>query len=140
MSIDIASAKTSLNLASRAIKVAVKILDDDELRNDVCFHAHKSIEHSLKGMCMMHNIKFPYSHDLMRLLPLVESYIENDTLNENDVASMSNYAVSARYDDAFFATKDEALAALNKATDVHICLGVVIAKYESSPEDESNDD
>ena len=40
---------------------------------DLCFHAQQAAEKAIKAVMILRGIEFPYTHDLSRLLTMLES-------------------------------------------------------------------
>ena len=64
---------------------------------DLCFDAQQAVEKALKALLVHRNISFRYVHDIAELLTLVEQ--DGISLPEDVrlAASLSDYAVAARY-------------------------------------------
>jgi HEPN domain-containing protein len=64
---------------------------------DLCFDAQQAVEKALKALLVHRNIPFRYVHDVAELLTLVEQ--DGISLPEDVrlAASLSDYAVAARY-------------------------------------------
>jgi HEPN domain-containing protein len=64
---------------------------------DLCFDAQQAVEKALKALLVHRNIPFRYVHDIAELLTLVEQ--DGISLPEDVrlAASLSDYAVAARY-------------------------------------------
>ncbi len=64
---------------------------------DLCFDCQQAVEKSLKALFVFHNIEFPYSHNINRLIDmLVENKISVPN-NIFDAAILADYAVETRY-------------------------------------------
>jgi HEPN domain-containing protein len=64
---------------------------------DLCFDAQQSVEKALKALLIQRQVSFPYIHDLIRLMELLQ---ENGLVLPEKVleaAKLSDYAVEARY-------------------------------------------
>ena len=84
-------AKSSLALAEQGQRIVGVSLED------LCFHAQQAAEKALKAVCVLHNIAFPKTHSLVRLIDLLE---ENRVAVPKKVKSadvLSLYAVDTRY-------------------------------------------
>ncbi len=64
---------------------------------DLCFDAQQAVEKALKALLVHYNIPFRFVHDIAELLTLLEQ--SNVNLPEDVLlaASLSDYAVAARY-------------------------------------------
>ncbi|MFA0782081.1 HEPN domain-containing protein [Fervidibacter sacchari] len=83
----------------------------------VCFHAQQASEKYLKAFLEEHNIAYPRTHDMVRLLDLSGNLLpELDSLRSN-LATLSQFAVVTRYR-GFWATQQDADDALHTAEQV----------------------
>ncbi len=62
---------------------------------DLCFQAQQAAEKSLKALLLAREGSFPYTHDLARLLGLIEGGEAPERIRE--AARLTDYAVEARY-------------------------------------------
>ena len=62
----------------------------------VAYHAQQSAEKCLKSFLVFHNIDFPYTHDIGRLLELCAKKA-NWTKDIQDAEELTLYAITARY-------------------------------------------
>jgi len=60
------------------------------------YHAQQSAEKCLKSFLVFHNIDFPYTHDISRLLELCAKKT-NWTQDIQDAEELTLYAITARY-------------------------------------------
>jgi len=67
------------------------------LLEDLCFNAQQAAEKALKAVCIHHNIDFPKTHSLVRLIDLLEAQGLSlpDEIKEADI--LTQYAVQTRY-------------------------------------------
>ena len=78
-----------------------------------CFHAQQAIEKALKALLTGYQVRFPRTHDLLRVLDLALTFIPELNEYREEFADMETYAVDIRYPDlGFDPSRDEALAAL----------------------------
>lgn len=90
------------DLALAGIERHPKILLDT-----LCFHAQQSVEKSIKAVLILHNIDFPYTHDIGLLIKkLKESEIAWPE-EWNRAAILSKYAWMSRYPSDIMATTME---------------------------------
>lgn len=85
---------------------------------DLCFQARQAAEKSFKALLLAREGSFPYTHDLARLIGLVE---ENEEVPERirQAARLTDYAVEARYPGvAEPVTEEEYRKAVELAEDV----------------------
>jgi len=64
---------------------------------DLCFDAQQAVEKALKALLVHRNIPFRYVHDIAELLTLVEQGGIRLPEDVRLAASLSDYAVAARY-------------------------------------------
>ena len=84
----------------------------------VAYHAQQCAEKCLKAYLVFHNIDFPYSHDISRLLELCAEKA-SWTGKVQDAEELSMYAISARYpEDGEEVTEEDARRAMAIAEDV----------------------
>ena len=69
----------------------------DAYLEDLCFQAQQAAEKAIKAMMIMHDIDFPYVHDLTRLLMVLESSGERVPDGVRRAANLTRYAVATRY-------------------------------------------
>jgi HEPN domain-containing protein len=103
-----------LTFAGEDLQVAEIVLKEG-IYNQVCFHAHQSVEKSLKGALAHHeNRTPPRTHaiaDLLRLLPL-EWLAE---LRTELIEKMDDYYIPTRYPDALPGTLPQGLPGKTEA-------------------------
>ena len=81
-----------------------------------CFHAQQAIEKAFKALLTFHQITFPKTHDLLRLLDLALPLIPELDRDRAGFAEMETYAVDVRYPDlGFDPSRSDALDALTLA-------------------------
>jgi HEPN domain-containing protein len=91
-----------------------------------CYHCQQSAEKSLKGFLQYHNIKPPFTHNLIMLCQMC---MEIDASFENllDICStLSTYATTTRYpDDDVDISEENARLAIKDADKVYaFCIGI----------------
>ena len=64
-----------------------------------CFHAQQVIEKAFKALLTFHQITFPRTHDLLRLLDLALPFIPDLDNDREGFADMETYAVDICYSD-----------------------------------------
>jgi HEPN domain-containing protein len=67
-----------------------------------CFHAQQAIEKAFKALLTFHQITFPRTHDLLRLLDLALPFMPELDNDREGFADMETYAVDLRYPDLGF--------------------------------------
>jgi len=77
--------------------VELLLANDAGLANPIAFHAQQAVEKYLKAHLTWHQVPFPKTHDIERLLVLVESIDKPlaDALADTTVLTM--YGVEVRY-------------------------------------------
>ena len=64
---------------------------------DLCFDAQQAAEKAIKSVLIHLDVRFPYIHDLARLLSLVEQASQDVPESIGRAAGLSDYAVGTRY-------------------------------------------
>ena len=93
----------------------------------VCFHAQHAAGKSLKALLAMHDVVYPYRHDMGELIELVKKRFPSVVPLEDDLLALSPYAVELRYDDALEPSISETGEALNTAIKVYAFAEKIIA-------------
>ncbi len=89
--------------------------DEDVLRETLCFHAQQAVEKAIKAVLVLHNVPFPKTHNIGVLLDLLPPESPRDAALD-EVAMLTEYAVSARYPgEAEDVTEEELSAAVSTA-------------------------
>jgi HEPN domain-containing protein len=83
-----------------------------------CFHAQQAAEKCLKAFLAYHQVAFPYSHNLTKLVELCVEIDPTFAPLAPDVAPLTPYAVELRYDDSFWPPLDTASEARASALKV----------------------
>ena len=66
-------------------------------REDLCFHAQQAAEKAIKALLISRNVKFPYVHDLARLLTLLEKAGAEIPESIKQAEGLTRFAVFTRY-------------------------------------------
>lgn len=84
----------------------------------IAYHAQQCAEKCLKGYLVYHNVDFPYTHSIMRLLKLCEKHgTWAQTLKDAD--ELTSYVITARYPgETDYATRQDAQRAVAIARQV----------------------
>ena len=69
----------------------------DVLLAALCFHAQQTVEKSLKAVLVQRGVAFPYTHDLARLITLVQSVGMPWPKALDAAATLTVYAAGSRY-------------------------------------------
>ena len=64
---------------------------------DLCFDAQQAAEKAIKSVLIHLDVRFPYIHDLARLLSLVKQASQDVPESIGRAAGLSDYAVGTRY-------------------------------------------
>lgn len=62
-----------------------------------CFHAQQAAEKAIKSVMILRGIEFPYTHDLNRLLSILESSGEKLSPKVREAVTLTRYAGILRY-------------------------------------------
>lgn len=112
-------AQALLKKAANDLVAASATLSTGQALDTVCFHAQQAVEKSLKAILALHEIEYPWWHDLGELLELVRPLASELIPFEDQMFRMTPYAVEARYDEEFEPSLDEAGEALEVAKEIH---------------------
>ncbi len=104
-----------LRKADSDLKNAELCLAADESLDTACFHCQQAAEKSLKAYLMAGKAKFPFTHDLNRLVDHCSRLDPAFAGLAADALRLTPYAVATRYDDAFWPDADEVKEALDSA-------------------------
>ncbi|MEA3309375.1 MAG: HEPN domain-containing protein [Chloroflexota bacterium] len=86
---------------------------------DLCFNAQQAAEKALKALLIARQIEFPYVHDLVKLLELLEGNGQKVPAAVREAARITRYAVVTRYPGVLdLVTRREYKEALTIATAV----------------------
>ena len=96
-----------LRHARSDLALAQQRYDPAILLATVCFHIQQAVEKSIKAVLVQHGIAFPYTHDLARLITLVQGAGIAWPEELNAAAALTEYAVSNRYPGLDGAITDE---------------------------------
>lgn len=67
------------------------------LLEDACFDTQQSVEKSLKAILVYLDVRFPFTHNLGRLLNLICQHIDEMPESILNAGKLTDYAVEARY-------------------------------------------
>ncbi len=95
-----------LNRARGNLARAKRRAPEDYLE-DLCFDAQQAAEKAVKALLVMHNVNFPYVHDLARLLSLLEDSGEDIPDAVRQAADLTDYATLTRYPGAYESVAEE---------------------------------
>ena len=112
-------AQALLKKAANDLVAASATLSTGQALDTVCFHAQQAVEKSLKAILALHEIEYPWWHDLGELFELVRPLASELIPFEDQMFRMTPYAVAVRYDEEFEPSLDEAGEALEVAKEIH---------------------
>jgi HEPN domain-containing protein len=69
----------------------------DILLTTLCFHTQQAVEKGIKAVLVQRGIVFPYTHDLARLITLVQEARLPWPADLDAAAALTEYAVGSRY-------------------------------------------
>ncbi|MGB3572136.1 MAG: HEPN domain-containing protein [Phormidesmis sp.] len=108
-----------LSYAQADILAAKQLMTQGALfSSQICFLSQQAAEKAIKASLVFLQIKFPYSHDLNRLTPLLPKQWQ--TFQQySDLETLSNWAVDSRYPNPLGKPSvGEAVEALNQAEEI----------------------
>lgn len=85
--------------------------------DDTCFHSQQCIEKYLKAVLQENNIFFEKNHDLIQLLKECVHLVPSLQDHKDEIARLSEYAVSVRYP-GFGTTKNIAQEAISTTQNI----------------------
>lgn len=74
-----------------------RLCPEDAFRDIVAFHAQQAAEKYLKALLTRHQIEFPKTHELRRLLALLAEVEPQLTASLTDIKWLEPYGVDVRY-------------------------------------------
>ncbi|MCE5240724.1 HEPN domain-containing protein [bacterium] len=86
-----------------------------EALDTVCFHAQQAAEKSLKAVLALHEVVYPFTHDLGTLIGLSAKLRVEVLAFEDAAEDLMEYAVRGRYDEALYPDQETANQALATA-------------------------
>ena len=82
----------------------------DVYLEDLCFDAQQAAEKAVKAVMIERRVEFPYTHDLARLLSLLEDAGEDIPNAVRQAADLTDYATVARYPGTYESVSEEEYA------------------------------
>ncbi len=77
---------------------AEKLLEDDSLSQSVAFHSHQAIEKSFKAILEENNFRIPKTHDLEKLLGMIQEIgVIIEGIDEDILAQINDVYLDSRY-------------------------------------------
>jgi HEPN domain-containing protein len=74
---------------------------------DLCFDLQQSAEKSIKSVLKLHNIEYPYTHSIAKLITLLEKNKIEVPNNVKKAVRLTPFAVEARYTDDLIEITDD---------------------------------
>ena len=96
-----------LRYAESDLIVASQSAGPGVLPATLCFHAQQAAEKCLKAVLIKHGAAFPYTHSVSALIDLVVGAGIAWPAGLDDAATLTDYAVAARYPSAHEAVDEE---------------------------------
>jgi HEPN domain-containing protein len=112
-------AQVLLRKAANDLTAADATLSRKQALDTVCFHAQQAVEKSLKAVLALHNVEYPWRHDLGELLQLAQPLAPHIQPFSDEIFRMTPYAVAVRYDDEFEPSLSEAAHAFEIAARIY---------------------
>ncbi|MBL7161498.1 MAG: HEPN domain-containing protein [Anaerolineales bacterium] len=112
-------AQALLRKAANDLVAAQATLTTGRATDTICFHAQQAAEKSLKAILALHEIEYPWRHDLGELLELAQPIIPEISPYYDRIINLSPFAVEIRYDAEFEPPLPDAEAAVKTAIEVH---------------------
>ena len=119
-------AQALLQKAANDLMAAQATVSTGQALDTVCFHAQQAVEKCLKAILALHEIDYPWWHDLSELFELVRPLASELIPFEDQMFRMTPYAVEARYDEEFEPSLDEASEAFEVAEEVYRLSSTII--------------
>jgi HEPN domain-containing protein len=106
-----------LDKASRDLDLALDLLREDRPYPEaICFHAQQAAEKYLKAYLTWHEVEFPKTHAIEKLLRLAGSIDPGLPRSLDEATALSAYAIEVRYaDDAMQVGRGDAEQAVEHA-------------------------
>ena len=83
--------------AQSDLAVAARPRDSIILCETLCYHAQQAVEKSMKGVLLHHGVEFPYTHNISRLITVVQEAGIPWPGELDEAAELTEYAVQLRY-------------------------------------------
>ncbi len=112
-------------IAAKAILATGKALDA------VCFHTQQAAEKSLKALLALHDVTYPWRHDLTELIEIVAPLAPEIAPLAPRIIQLTPFAVEVRYDETFYPPYSEANDALKTATETYRLATQIVQNYHT---------
>ncbi len=117
-----------LKKAGNDLIAARATLETHHATDTVCFHAQQAVEKSLKAILALHDVAYPWRHDLGELLRLTTPLFPEIAPYQERIIKMAPFAVEIRYDAAFEPTFPVASEAFQTAVEIHALIEKMVEK------------
>jgi len=117
-----------LKKAANDLVAARATLETRMATDTVCFHAQQAVEKSLKAVLALHDVAYPWRHDLGELLKLARPLAPEITPYEERIINMTPFAVEIRYDAEFEPALPDATETLRTAVEVHGLIDTMVKR------------
>jgi len=125
-----------LKKAANDLIAARATLETHMATDTVCFHAQQAVEKSLKAVLALHDVAYPWRHDLGELLRLAHPHFPEISPYDERIIKMAPFAVEIRYDSEFEPAFPDAAEALHTANEVHTLIVEMVRRASSIAGDE----
>ena len=125
--------------ASNDLVAARATLLTEQALDTVCFHAQQAVEKSLKSLLALHDVEYPWRHDMAELYELACPILPGLVAQKEKILNMTPFAVEIRYDAEFSPSFFVAAEAVQTASEVHALIGAYIQDSRSSAEQIESD-
>ena len=132
MSEPLEHARRLLGKAANDITSAEVILASGLVFDSVAFHAQQAAKKSLKALLAAEDVVYPRTHDLERLLTLLQPVVPTAQELVEDLVLVSPITMDVRYGEAPEPEPEEAASALEAAKRVHQFAEQTIAEREAT--------
>jgi hypothetical protein len=94
------------------------LLDGGGPFDTACFHAQQAVEKYLKGVILLADQPFPFTHDLKELQDYGGTRVAGWPFSDLSVSHLTAYAVQLRYDSDFWPDRQQVVEALGLVEEV----------------------
>ncbi|MBI4768976.1 MAG: HEPN domain-containing protein [Chloroflexi bacterium] len=112
--------------AGNDLVAARATLATEQALDTVCFHAQQTVEKSLKALLALHDVEYPWWHDMAELYELARPVVAGLAPYKEKILSMTPFAVEIRYDAEFSPSFLVANEAVRLASEIHALIGELI--------------
>ena len=119
-----------LDKAEHDLIAARATLSTGQALDMVCFHAQQAAEKSLKALLALHDVEYPWRHDLAELIELVRPLAPEIARLEKRIILLTPFVVGVRYAEEFEPSLSESEKALQTATEAHDLIAQVVQPGE----------